>query len=252
MDERLHIVRHLYGEVEDAEELRRLLEDATLRAEYEALREVKSRLDRWPPARPDAAVLERVVAAAAHPERRAAPGGPRPDRGPRRAPRRAGRWIGAAATLAVLLGVGLAYLVAPVHGPTDPKPAPPAGEANAAARTPTAGVPLAADRTTRVPPVPESVAVGEAGAPVAAAQPAGTLAAAAQVAGPALAWDEADDVRRLHRRIASLRARNADLQWGEPAVPLEMLSGFAGTTPGLRQAGERGGYTPLRIPDQHP
>ena len=65
MDEKLHIVQHLYGEGDDPAALQHLLEDDGLRADYEALSEAKHYLDGRPPARPDPMVIDRIVAAAA-------------------------------------------------------------------------------------------------------------------------------------------------------------------------------------------
>ncbi len=45
MDKELLLIQHLYGEKEDAEELKELLKDPALRAEYEALRDVKRKLE---------------------------------------------------------------------------------------------------------------------------------------------------------------------------------------------------------------
>ena len=49
MDEKLHIVQHLYGEGDDPAALQHLLEDDGLRADYEALSEAKHYLDGRPP-----------------------------------------------------------------------------------------------------------------------------------------------------------------------------------------------------------
>ncbi len=108
MDETLRIVHHLYGEDTDPADLRRLLEDEALRQEYEALSEVKFHLDHRKRARPDAQVIDRIVAAAATPQHRATPH-QRHDRAarPGRATRRF-RAIGAvSAVLAVVLAVGI-------------------------------------------------------------------------------------------------------------------------------------------------
>ena len=74
MDEKLHIVQHLYGEGDDPADLQRLLEDDGVRAEYEALSETKRYLDQREPARPDPLVLDRIVAAAAPPRAGVMPG----------------------------------------------------------------------------------------------------------------------------------------------------------------------------------
>ena len=45
MDKKLLLIQHLYGEREDAEELKELLKDPACRAEYEVLRDVKRKLE---------------------------------------------------------------------------------------------------------------------------------------------------------------------------------------------------------------
>ena len=45
MDKELLLIQHLYGDREDAKELNELLRDPALRAEYEALRDVKRKLE---------------------------------------------------------------------------------------------------------------------------------------------------------------------------------------------------------------
>lgn len=109
MDNELRLIRYLYGEEEHPEEVERLLAaDSALRAEYRRLKATKDRLDARSPQRPDAAVVDRIVAAA----ERSAPTRPRTDREPvtrSRSPQR--RVLGVTSILAVVLvvvGVGVA------------------------------------------------------------------------------------------------------------------------------------------------
>ncbi len=199
MDERLHIVRLLYGEGGDPAELRRLLEDEALRAEYQALSEAKFHLDHRRRVRPAPAVIDRILAAAAHPERLGATPPLRPERrdraarpGPRR---RAARWAGIAFVLTLLLGGGVYFL---------------------------------RDGTQAGPPaLTEAPGARQGGGSLTGPESTRSATGLQVVSAPddVLRWDAGEDVARLHRRIERLRNRNADLQWGEPAVPLEMLPG---------------------------
>lgn len=67
MDKKLLLIQHLYGEREDAEELKELLRDPVWRAEYQALRDVKRKLEnralRRPVTAPEDAVDQIVVSA---------------------------------------------------------------------------------------------------------------------------------------------------------------------------------------------
>ena len=108
MDEKLHIVQHLYGEGGDPAELQRLLEDEALREEYAALSETKRALDQRQRARPDPLVIDRIVAAAATPRAGVIPG-KRQDRRARPRARRyrlAGALSGVLA-LALVVSIGL-------------------------------------------------------------------------------------------------------------------------------------------------
>lgn len=209
MDETLRIIRHLYdeesdGDARDALE-RRLSEDKALRREYDVLRSTKDALDRRPADGPDPDVVDRIVAAAADASRRSdrvtsdsshngrVPGA-RDDRSPRRSDaRRAAdasaeaswtrrlRW--GAATLAVVLAVSIGWWTG---GPT-------ASEWSAStAETPSA-----------------------ASAPASQERAADARAESADLP----AWDEGDEVVRLHRRIELVQARSAPSQWNGGLQP---------------------------------
>ena len=65
MDDRLRLIQSLYTNDEPPADLRRrLADDDVLRREYEALRETKEALDQRPSRAPEAAVVDRVVAQA--------------------------------------------------------------------------------------------------------------------------------------------------------------------------------------------
>ncbi len=52
---------------------------------------------------------------------------------------------------------------------------------------------------------------------------AGAFAGEEAAAPESLAWDESDELLRLHRQIELLEARSAALAWDEPVRPLEVL-----------------------------
>ncbi len=289
MDEKLHILQHLYGEVEDPEALRRLLEDDALRREYDALAAVKLELDRRPRARPDPRVLDRVAAAAG--PQQAAPPGRRQDRAaqPGRTRRRL-RLVGAVSTalaLVLVVGIGLQQFrtstpetaleaplsamkdeaapapdadVFPAEAMTAPQPAPPV-PAGAGGRST-----LARERAETEPEVEGLAALAgarraDAPPPEAPAPPAEARAAAlldevalasepdarknrlgaASVADSLPAWDEADALLRVHRRIELLEARSAELNWDDaPVMSLDVLPAEPEAAPrGLKPASKK-------------
>jgi hypothetical protein len=184
MDETLRIVRHLYGEEPDADDFeRRVRETPDLARELDSLREVKALLDEKPPQRPDASVVNAVVAEAA----RAASNSPvsnspasspapaaRTDRtsrdrtaGDRSASQRSGlsrrlQQVGLAAALILVAALGLWQFQTP---PTD---------ADSSAR-------ISAEIEQQLPPAARDLPD----------------------------WDEGDDVVRLHRRLEVVNARSA-------------------------------------------
>ncbi len=65
MDKKLLLIQHLYGEREDAEELKELLKDPACRAEYEVLRAVKRKLENRALRRPVSApedAIDKIIA----------------------------------------------------------------------------------------------------------------------------------------------------------------------------------------------
>ena len=242
MDRRLQIVQHLYGEGDPPEPADALCSDPALRAEFEAMQSVKQALDRRPKARPDAAVIDRIVAAAGAPP--TASLGARADRAARPSVRlRRFRMAGAmAATFALLLAVGLWWRGTPLtfdaaealsDAPMAAESAPPAFES---APAPEAAEGAVAGRA-RPSPAPPAAALARPEALPLAGRPRGAADAApaeaveedraafaetgaAKVAGAdeLPAWDEGDEVLRLHNRIELLEARARQFDWDEAAV----------------------------------
>ncbi len=193
MDDTLRIIRYLYDEDDAPGEVeRQLAEDDALRAEYDALHEVKQHLDQRAPQRPDDAVLDRIVARAG--AAATAPRAPEgranrpPDRRAERQPMRSGaaqrrRWRVATAAALVLVAVAVGLWQYPLDD-----------DLNAVLQS----APIAADQLQ----APSR----------ATAQP-----------GELPAWDEADDVVRLHRRIETLQVRSRPDSW-DSSMPLQRAS----------------------------
>lgn len=180
MDDRLQIIRHLYGEeVEDPTFTRRLSEDAALRREYEHLRTTKERLDRRPLPQPDPAVVDRVVDAArdaAQNSSAASPANDRPARPPIRTWNR--RLQAVSAGLALLLAIGLGWW--------QQRPEASGGDSFRAS-------------AESAPPQTQAASPQD--------QPRGT--------DTVPAWDDSDELVRIHRRVQRLQARSATDAWGE-------------------------------------
>lgn len=199
MDETLRIVRHLYGEEPDADDFERRLRDTPeLARELDSLREVKALLDEKPPQRPNASVVDAIVAEAARATSDSATSTPassdhtskaapaaRTDRASRdRAPRdrpatqRSGlsrrlQQAGLATALILVAALGLWQFQST---PTD---------ADSTAR-------ISAEMEEQLPPAARDLPD----------------------------WDEGDDVVRLHRRLEVVNARSASpSSWSsQPAV----------------------------------
>ena len=260
MDEKLHILRHLYAEEQDAEHdgawlRQRIRKDEALRQEYEALADVKRHLDRRPRQRPDVHVVDKVVAAAQKPVARH-------DRAPARPARhRFPALVGTALTLLMLVSFGLWQLLAPAsereaisaQGETatmdsfaseevsEAEASPPqlaqsqARSQQSKARTsvteatPPSAERLAEDRRQPAEPlVASAVPSTERAARSSVGQSAMQTLADVQPIQPAplvattadIEWDDADDVRRLYRHIELVQARSDGLEWENPMVPV--------------------------------
>jgi len=189
MDRRIQLIAHLYEEeLEGLEPLDRLLEDPDLRQEYTLLRESRFALDHRTRVRPDPASIEAIVAAA-----RPAKANP-----PLRLVRMRRVLLPAMAAAAALLFVFLRLPADPSGALEDAAPQEETASAESLLRT----LPPAA-------PEPASPALADAGME-------------AEAVADVPTWDSGRDLRRLSRRIASLKAAGVE-DWDEEAVPLEMF-----------------------------
>jgi hypothetical protein len=251
MDKKLQIVNHLYGEASDRAELRELLGEEALNAEYQALSEAKFYLDHRHRARPDEGIVDHLVAVAAGeaepvkvPVRRLEA---RQDRPPARRlaiRRRSFPALLAAAVVVIAVGIGV------WPSPSDP--------ADQAAPSVAEEAPLMDADEARLGSGREALAKAEPEAAfyAGARRADSAVSAARALMGEAvmdeamnetdesgLAWDEAADLRQMHRRIQMLQENNSDLNWDEAAVPLEQLPGASSTlapaSPGIRAAGQQ-------------
>lgn len=188
MDIKNRLIQYLYGEEARPEDIeKQLASDDALRAEYQQLHAVKQHLDRRTPPQPDAAVIDRIVdaAAAATPDRapsrsdRPAEPAARPDREPVRTRRTTQRRVlQAVSALAVLL-VGISIGVWQWEG-SGPAPAPSSEDAVQTATSSSS----------------ESIP----------------------------AWDEADNLVRIRRHIEALHARSSPTRWDYPGAELQPAS----------------------------
>lgn len=257
MEKKLQILNHLYGEASDRAELRELLGDEALNAEYQALSEAKFYLDHRHRARPDEGILDHLVAVAAGevepgkaPVRRLEP---RQDRPPalRLAIRRRSFHALLAAAV-VVLAVGIGVWPSP-SGPAD-QAAPSVAEEAPLMDTDEARLGAGRESLARAEAEPEAARYADgrradsagltARALVGQAMNEAADAAVGEADESGLAWDEAADLRQMHRRIQMLQEGNSDLNWDEAAVPLEQLPGASSALapqgqPGIRAAGQQ-------------
>lgn len=182
MDDPLRLIRYLYGEEEDESTVKhRLSEDEALYREYERLRETKERLDDRPARRPDPTVVDQVVETA----RRAtqhSPVTPRPDEGrPARPPTRSWtrrlQMVGTALVLGLFVGIGWWQL------------------------------PGTSEESTAGSATDELDATAQQAAPAAADE-------RRRGADAVPAWDESDEVIRIHRRVEQLQTQSGPDSWG--------------------------------------
>lgn len=196
------ILLHLYGEASEAEDLRSLLRDEELRREHAELSEAKFRLDHIGRDRPDAAVIDRILAEAAAGQGLPT-GSERRDRPPVSRVLRMRKVMIPALTIAaaILFGVAIGWFGSQsgTHSLTD-------------------GPAVASQDDDIVPPESLYRYVP----PQQPFTPASTQ-------DPRLAWDDAAPILDMHRRIESMRPEGM-LDWGEKAVPLESLPGSGNRT----------------------
>jgi len=205
-NEKRNILLHLYGEGETDQDLRTLLSNSELKAEHSALSETKFRLDIKKKERPDQAVIDRILAASRTENtqnlRKA-----RLDRGPISRREQFKKMLIPALSLAAVLtvSVGIGWVSF-----SDSK-----SESEVASFYENEIVP------------PESlyrhVPSGKPGINTASNQTG------------VLMWDDGNSIPNLHNRISSLRP-SSPLDWGESAIPLEMLPASNSRT-GFQTAG---------------
>lgn len=263
MDTRLQIVERLYSEGEDNHVPPRTKsgEGEDLSREFQAMSQAKFWMDHRRRQRPDAAVVDRVVAAAAAATRGEIPGVVRPDRSPLRLLSSPRVRLAVAATLVIgVVGLGVWRVALEPTGTVDAvaeleeqiadKPALAESRQAGAAREEAqeeAREGLLSQSKTEAP---------RASLAFADADPAGrrdladdssmlmgrVAAPMANISADARAdteWDETDEVVRLHQRIDRLRLRQINEGWDRPMVPLEeMPTGRRDS--GIRQAGSSG------------
>ena len=190
------ILLHLYGEAPEGSDLRTLLKDEELQSEHAALSEAKFRLDLRNKEKPDQAVLDRILAAAAGDSDVVTPAG-RVDRPPVARIHRLKKVLIPAFSIAaaVVFGIAIGWF-----------------GGNSSSVTP-AGTPALADDTV-VPPEslyryvpPRQNAIQQTGAK-----------------DPRLAWDDASSLPSLRQRINTLNP-SSNTDWGSSALPLEVLPG---------------------------
>jgi len=185
------LIQYLYGEEARPEDIeKQLASDDALRAEYQQLQAVKQHLDRRTPPQPDAAVIDRIVDAAAGatsdraPSRsdrsaRAAEPAASPDREPVRTRRTTPRRVLQAVSVFAVLLVGISIGVWQWEGGA-PAPAPsPEESVQTATSSPSESIP---------------------------------------------AWDEADNLVRIRRHIEALHARSSPTRWDYPGAELQPAS----------------------------
>ena len=192
-NEKRDILLHLYGEGEPDQDLRTLLSKPALKSEYSALSETKFRLDIKKKERPDRAVIDRILAAsrneATHNGKKA-----RLDRGPvfRRVQLRKMLLPALSMAAVVVVSVGIGWIA---FSNSTPEPI------------------LSSMYENEIVP-PESlyrfVPSGKAGISTASSQ------------SETLSWDDGSSIPNLHNRISSLKP-TSPLDWGDSALPLEML-----------------------------
>ncbi|PSQ80851.1 MAG: hypothetical protein BRD41_04230 [Bacteroidetes bacterium QS_1_63_11] len=182
MDDPLRLIQYLYGEDEDESTVaRRLPEDDALYREYERLRKTKERLDDRPARRPDPAVVDEVVDTARGATQSSSstsrPDEDRPACPPTRSWTRRLQVVGTALALGLFVGVGWWQL------------------------------PETADQSTAASAPDELTPTASQSAPTVPKERRGSTEAVP-------AWDESDELVRIHRRVEQLQAQSGPNSWG--------------------------------------
>jgi len=256
MDKRLKIVERLYesGPGGLSEHPIGSEKEEELRGEYQAMSQVKFWLDHRRAQRPDAATVDRIVKAAAEATICDLPQGVRTDAEPLRLLRGAPlRMVAAAAVVIAAVGIGLwhsgeappvtqAELEANENrmmaDKSDAPPAPASEDEDAARsgreeRAALEGDPAVAARS-RASGMERAWPGGDD-----LGEPATLLAAIEPSRLPE--WGHPEELVQIRQRIEHLKARQSELGWDKPLVPLEIVSISTGATgnPGIRQAGAK-------------
>lgn len=205
MNEKLQLLLHLYGEVDDQEEREQLLANESLQKEWDELQHVKQSLDEKRQASPSSDAIENVLAfaekqSATRRREEAAHDRVAVTRPPEQ--RRRSRlltWSGAVATLMVVLGIGFWVLM-----PSESE-----------IRIPEAP---STEQSQSVAPAP-----GEEAAPV-------LTGARADEEEVIPSWDEFDDLRSLRYHLRVLETRSPEEQWFDPTD--QQWDVESGATPG--------------------
>ena len=271
MDKKLQLIRHLYGEADDRSELRDLLSDEDLNAEYQELSEAKFWLDHTSHEKPDQHVLDAIFAAAANespaveasnqaasnpvnntrtPQKRRLdtlkplPASERRDREPvsRHQKKRRSLFKPITTVLALLVTVGIGYQFWQSQSPAMlvNQETSVASDLDAQNKALRAAAPLAereqlgleAKKESLADEMPEATFSDEASG----LQLASTIEADTSLPE----WnDDIGKILRYQRRIDMLLEQNEDLAWDEATVPLEMLPSGQPANPALLQARSR-------------
>lgn len=208
MEGKKNVLLHLYGEPDAEGELRSLLNDEELQQEHHALSEVKFRLDHLGRTKPDANSIDQVVAHAANAAASTKVGDRRGDRAPLWRIRPIRR------VLIPALSVAAAIVIAVGFGYFSPKT-----DHSVVSETQ-----IAADEMT---------AEAESLLGTRPVVPSHRVVSTGRSTDPLLAWEYAESLRELSRRIETMRPVG-DLDWGARSIPLETLLGSK--YPGLVKA----------------
>lgn len=243
MDTRLQIVERLYEEGENHVPHPQQSETGEdLTREFQAMSQAKFWMDHRRRQRPETAVIDAVVEAAAAAARGEVPGVTRSDRSPLRliiAPRV--RWAVAATLVLAIAGLGLwrVALSPPVPARFGSDEDAPRNEALAEREE------SKPQQKIEMPALADAIAPAETSSRLDSADDVSGRAGLAAAETPAamtaasIEWDETDDVVRLRQRIEMLRARQTDEGWDKPLVPLEMMP-TTDRNAGVHQAGAPG------------
>ena len=277
MDKKLQLIRHLYGEADDRSELRDLLSDEDLNAEYQELSEAKFWLDHTSHERPDRNVLNAIFEAAAEASPaaeasdqhrphlnnarpaqkrvldtlRPLPPSHRSDREPiaRQQRKRRNLFKPVATVLMLLVTVSVGYQFWQSQGASMVANQELSATSDLDAQSKSLA-PTAERRALGLEAKEEGLVADDAlfdreaqpNAPAAVLGEASRLQLASSSAADTSLpeWDDdLDKILRYQRRIDMLLEQNQDLGWDEAAVPLEMLPSGRPANPSLLQAGSR-------------